>query len=151
MMRAWVCLIALALSFLDPPAFAASEHHGQVTFNGLPVPGATVTATQGDKRWSRSPISRACIRSRISTTAMWKFQVEMLGFATQTQDIAIAADAPSPMWELKLLPLEEITRGLEPVNTVSAETPSPPAAANGKTPAAQRRPHPSPADSSAPP
>ena len=43
---------------------------------------------------------------------VWKFQVEMLGFATQTQDIAIAADTPSPVWELKLLPLEEITRGL---------------------------------------
>ena len=42
---------------------------------------------------------------------MWKFQVEMLGFATQTQDITIAADTPSPVWELKLLPIEEITRG----------------------------------------
>jgi len=29
---------------------AAVEHHGRVTFNGLPVPGVTVTATEGGKR-----------------------------------------------------------------------------------------------------
>ena len=28
----------------------ASEHHGIVKFGGLAVPGATVTATQGDKK-----------------------------------------------------------------------------------------------------
>ena len=43
-------LIVLALSLFNLCAFAASEHHGQVTFGGLPVPGATVTATKGDKR-----------------------------------------------------------------------------------------------------
>ena len=42
-----VFFMLLALSFFDLRAFAASEHHGQVTFGGLPVPGATVTATQG--------------------------------------------------------------------------------------------------------
>jgi hypothetical protein len=40
----------LALSLFNLCALAASEHHGQVTFGGLPVPGATVTATKGDKR-----------------------------------------------------------------------------------------------------
>src|SRR5215471_20503843 len=29
---------------------ALAQHHGQVTFAGVPVPGATVTATQGDKK-----------------------------------------------------------------------------------------------------
>ena len=29
---------------------APSEYHGQVTFGGLPVPGATVTATLGAKQ-----------------------------------------------------------------------------------------------------
>ena len=31
-------------------ALAGAEHHGVVTFGGLPVPGATVTASQGEKR-----------------------------------------------------------------------------------------------------
>ena len=29
----------------------ASEYHGFVTFSGLPVPGATVTVTQGGKKF----------------------------------------------------------------------------------------------------
>ena len=36
----------------------ASEYHGQVTFGGLPVPGATITATQGDQKSWPSPIAR---------------------------------------------------------------------------------------------
>jgi len=31
-------------------AVAATDHFGRVTFGGLPVPGATVTATQDDQR-----------------------------------------------------------------------------------------------------
>jgi len=42
-----VCLIAsLAVCTFS----AASEYHGQVFFSGLPVPGARVTATQGDRK-----------------------------------------------------------------------------------------------------
>ena len=33
---------------------AAADHYGQVTFGGLPVPGATVTASQGDKQFVTS-------------------------------------------------------------------------------------------------
>jgi hypothetical protein len=29
---------------------AAAEYHGQLKFNGLPLPGATITATQGEKQ-----------------------------------------------------------------------------------------------------
>ena len=42
-----VCILA-ALGFAN--VAAASEYHGQVTFGGLPVPGATVTVTQGTKK-----------------------------------------------------------------------------------------------------
>jgi len=35
------------------PAFTfASEYHGQILYNDLPVPGATITATQGDKQFT---------------------------------------------------------------------------------------------------
>src|ERR1700678_4551441 len=97
MTRALMCLIALALSFLNPPALAASEHHGQVTFHGLPVPGATVTATQGNKRLVAITDQQGVYTFMELDDGQWNFQVEMLGFATQRQDIAITADAPSPM------------------------------------------------------
>src|ERR1700722_13353800 len=35
-----------------PRLAAASEYRGQVTFGGLPLPGATVTVTQGTKKVS---------------------------------------------------------------------------------------------------
>ena len=38
-----VCLLGLAMSAVGLRLFAAGEHHGQVMFGGLPVPGVTVT------------------------------------------------------------------------------------------------------------
>jgi hypothetical protein len=139
-LRAAVCLMVLALSFFDLSGFAASEHHGQVTFGGLPVPGATVAATQGDKRLVAITNPQGVYSFLDVDDGMWTFQVEMLGFATQTQDIAIAADTPSPVWELKMLPLEEITRGFPPATTESAPAPGAPAPPNGNTSAAAPQP-----------
>src|SRR6266699_1664316 len=42
------CPTAILLAAMS---LAAAEHHGQVKFGGLPLPGATVTATQGDKKF----------------------------------------------------------------------------------------------------
>ena len=43
-------LFCCCLACLAPVMMQASEHHGVVKFAGLPVPGATVTATMGDKK-----------------------------------------------------------------------------------------------------
>jgi hypothetical protein len=145
-LRAALCLMALALSLFNLSAFAASEHHGQVTFGGLPVPGAMVTATQGDKRLVAITNPQGVYSFPDLDDGMWTFQVEMLGFATQTQDIAVAADTPSPVWELKLLPLEEITRGLPPAAAESTPATGPPAAATGNTPAPAAQPAAKPQD-----
>src|ERR1044071_833585 len=40
--------VVIAIAFAVHLAFAAPEHYGQVTFGGLPVPGAAVTASRGD-------------------------------------------------------------------------------------------------------
>ncbi len=40
----------LILVFVCAASLLAAEQRGQVTFNGVPVPGATVTAIQGDKK-----------------------------------------------------------------------------------------------------
>jgi hypothetical protein len=42
-------LILAALIVGAHHVLAGGEHSGQVTFGGLPVPGATVTASAGDK------------------------------------------------------------------------------------------------------
>ena len=61
----------------------------------------------------------------------------MFGFATQTQDIAIGADTPKPVWELKLLPLDEITRGSSSCRGGEHASSGPARLAGGKTTASR--------------
>ncbi|OFV93632.1 MAG: TonB-dependent receptor [Acidobacteria bacterium RIFCSPLOWO2_12_FULL_65_11] len=90
---------------------AAGQHAGQVTFGGLPVPGATVTASQGDRQVATTTDQQGIYRFADLADGVWSVRVEMLGFSTLSESIAVAADAPPSMWELKLLPFEEIARG----------------------------------------
>ena len=97
-----------ALAWLAVSGLAAAEHHGQVNFNGLPVPGATVTATAGEKKLVAVTDQQGAYSFADLANGVWTIQVEMLCFATVKQDVAVAPSAPSPVWELKLLPLEDI-------------------------------------------
>src|SRR5258708_9783693 len=44
--------LRLIICYLAALTLTAAEHHGQVKFDGLPVPGVTVTASQGDKKFA---------------------------------------------------------------------------------------------------
>ena len=111
-------VILLILIFVC--SLAAAEHKGQVKFGGLPVPGVTVTATQGD----RSLVAITDKDGNYSFTdlpdGVWNFQVEMLAFSPIKQEVTIAAGAGAPEWELKMLPLDEI-------KATAAPPPPPPA------------------------
>ena len=117
-----------ALAWLAVSGLAAAEHHGQVTFNGLPVPGATVTATGGDKRFVAVTDQQGAYSFPDLADGVWTIQVEMLCFTTIKQEVAVAPDAPSPVWELKVLPLEEIHAETRPAaaarSTASATQPT---------------------------
>lgn len=123
----------LALSAFDLRAFAAPEYHGQVTFGGIPVPGATVTATLGDKKLIAITNQQGLYSFTDIDDGVWKLQVEMFGFATQTRDVTVAADTPSTKWDLKLLSVDEIARE---VPIVSAQPAGPNAATSASTSAA---------------
>ena len=129
--RALLCFLIFAMLLPDMRVFAATERHGQVTFGGLPVPGATVTATMGDKNFTAITDPQGAYSFADLDDGMWTFKVEMRGFATQTQEINLAADTPPTLWELKLLPLDEITRGI--TITTQPETSSPPEAPTAPT------------------
>ncbi len=131
---------------------AASEHHGTVTFGGLPLPGATVTATQGDKSFTAVTDPSGAYTFPDLADGVWSIKVEMQTFSPITNDVAVAPDAPSPKWELKLLTLAEMKATIAPptpaapaastaTTGTAAAAPAPnspaaaPAAANGKKPA----------------
>jgi hypothetical protein len=117
------CLMASNLA-------AASEYHGQITFGGLPVPGATVTATQGDKKSVSITDQQGLFSFSDLTDGTWTIVVEMQGFATINQDVLIAPDAAAK-WELSMLPLDQIKAELKSplvptasVTTAPAKVPS---------------------------
>ena len=95
-------------------AAAATAYFGRVTFGGLPVPGATVTAVQRDQQIATVTDQDGVFHFTAIAEGPWTIRVEMLGFASATQDVTVIADAPASAWELKLLPLAEMTRGLTP-------------------------------------
>lgn len=93
---------------LSAGAQFAAEHHGLVKFGGLPVPGATVTVTQGNKKLVAVADPQGAYSFADLADGIWKIRVEMLCFAGMEQEISVAPNAPSPQWELKLLPMDEI-------------------------------------------
>jgi hypothetical protein len=84
----------------------AAEHHGVVRFGGLPVPGATVTATQSEKRFTAVTSQQGFYSFADLPDGRWTIQVEMLCFAPLKRDVA--PGAPGTEWELQLLPLPEM-------------------------------------------
>src|SRR5580693_3059619 len=102
------CLLSCVVACTAVFALAASPHHGVVTFGGLPLPGATVTVTQGDKKLVAVTDQQGAYSFPDLADGIWKIQVEMLCFTTISQEIGITPQAPSPAWELKLLSLDEI-------------------------------------------
>lgn len=117
------CLLACIAVF----SLAASPHHGVVKFGGLPVPGATVTLTQGDKKLVAVTDQQGAYSFPDLADGIWKIQVEMLCFVPISQEIGITPEAPSPEWELKLLPLDQIKASAQP----AAPPPAPAATTTG--------------------
>jgi len=95
-----------------PKAAAASQYRGQVTSGAMMVPGATVTATQGEKRLTAITDLHGLYSFAELSDGIWTIEVRIPGFSTQAQTVSIAPNMPSAKWELKLLSLDAIRRTL---------------------------------------
>ena len=102
-----VCTLA-ALAF--PSLAAASEYRGQVIFGGLPLPGATVTVTQGTKKFTAVSDQGGIYTFPDLADGPGKIEIEMQCFSTVQADITISPTTPAAKWELTLLPLDQITK-----------------------------------------
>src|SRR5215831_18465411 len=109
---------------------AAAEHHGEVKFGGMPLPGATITVTNGDKRVTAVTDQMGTYSFANLADGIWKIRVEMLCFEAVEKEIAVGPSAPAPAWDLKLLPFEEIKASAPP-----PPPPSTPAVTTSATPA----------------
>jgi Carboxypeptidase regulatory-like domain len=97
--------LAVGLAALN---MIAAEQHGEVVFGGLPVPGATVTASQGAKKFVAVTDAKGAYAFPNLPDGVWSIQVEMLGFATLKGQFTAGQGAPASTWELKMLPFDQI-------------------------------------------
>lgn len=135
-------VILLAIACLAASSFAAfpGGYQGQVSFNGFAIPGVTVTATQGEKKFVAVTDETGTFTFPDITNGTWTLQIEMSGFVTMKDDVAVGANVPvAPPWELKMLPLDDMkaeVRVATPAPTPNA-VPVPPktddAASSAKT------------------
>jgi len=86
----------------------AAEYHGQVKFNSLPLPGATITATQGDKKLTAVSNDQGAYSFPDLPNGTWQLEVDMVGFTPIKQEATPGSGLPGPDFELKMLPMDQI-------------------------------------------
>lgn len=89
-------------------ALNAAEHKGQVKFAGLPVPGASVTLSQGTKKLSAVTNLQGAYAFTDIADGPWTVHLDMQLFQPQSRDIAIPS-APID-WELTPLPADQLAK-----------------------------------------
>ena len=92
--RTELAATALVIALSVVRLTAASTVRGQVTFAGVPVPGATVTATKGDVTRTTITDEEGVYRLADLADGPWTVRVTMLGFFPLEQEVVAVADAP---------------------------------------------------------
>src|SRR5215204_2434 len=94
LVRPWSFVLGATLFVLFARSVFASDHIGRVTLpNGVPVPGARVTATQGSNTLVTTTDAQGGYRFAGIADGPWTMQVEMIGLSTQRRELTIAAGA----------------------------------------------------------
>src|SRR5271157_5684088 len=128
----------LMIAWIAVSGLMAAEHDGVVKSGGLPIPGATITAIQGDKKIVTTTDDQGAYSFPELADGTWTIEVEMMGFAKLTREVGIESDAPLAEWDLKLLPpgADLTPKPPAPVAPATATPASSTAAPNATTPAA---------------
>jgi hypothetical protein len=104
----YIWLLLVLVSLCASSVALASEYHGQITFGGLPVPGATITATQGTKKFIATSDQGGIYSFADLPDGPWKLQIEMQLFSTVQADVTIASNTPAGKFELAVLPMDQL-------------------------------------------
>ena len=84
-------LLALILTLAT--SLVAGEHRGAVKSNGLPVPGAVVTASQGDRKETVATDENGNYQFANLPPGKWTVEVEMFGFSTLRREVEVSEAA----------------------------------------------------------
>jgi len=115
----------------------ASESHGVVKSGGLPFPGATITATQGEKKVVTTTDDTGFYSFPDLEAGVWKLTMDALGLVTASREIGVATDVPGPEWDLKYQTLDALVNPPKPEAPVApaVATPAPATTPAATTPA----------------
>jgi len=134
--RHFVCL---ALWIASAALAAASPYRGVVTFGGLPLPGATVTAAQGTTALTAVSDANGAFQFDDLADGKWTIDIQMQCFVPVHTEVTISPSQPAAAYELKLLDSSRIQAGAQaPMPTESALSP-PATAAQAQQPQQQER------------
>lgn len=123
-LRRWVC--GFILLFASTSAWA-TEYHGQVFVQGVPVPGATVTVTQDGQKFSTVTDQQGLYEFPNLNDGAWKIEIRMRGFTTLKSQVTVGPNLPQGKFELTLLGLQQM---LGQVKVATPEAPPNPQLAN---------------------
>lgn len=112
----------------------AAQHNGSVRFAGQVVPGATVTATLGDKKLVTATGENGAYAFEELPPGTWLIEVDMFGFKKQEKSLLIEAQPATLDWDLELK-----LRGAPPASPAPAVAIQQPPARN-RTAAQSRKP-----------
>ncbi len=118
-----------------PPATAGETPGPPVV---LPLPGATVTAKNADKTVTAVSDEQGNFTFADLPDGTWNLKVDMVGFSPAKQEVTTGTGLPGPVFQLKMLPLDQIEAAVAPAAPVSTAAPSTTttAAPGASTPAA---------------
>jgi hypothetical protein len=114
-------LVWLAFSVLA----AAAPYRGVVTYGGLPLPGATVTATQGTKTLTTVSDQDGAFQFDDLADGQWTITVDMQLFASEQTAVTIAPNMPAAKFEMKLEPEGKLQTEAQPATQPVAIPPAP--------------------------
>jgi hypothetical protein len=110
-MRRWLTRTLMLCCLLCAGALdlaRATEYYGQVTFAGVPVPGATVTATQGSKTVTVTTDERGLYRFADLADGAWTIDIKLQLFQPVRADVTVSAEATPGKFELTVLSLDDL-------------------------------------------
>jgi hypothetical protein len=113
----------------------AAPYRGTVKAGGLPYPGVTVTAIQGDRKLVTTTDEQGAFAFPDLADGAWTIQVEMLGFAPISRQVNVAPGLSTGEWNLQFLAREALLAQLsQSRQRVASASPAPaggPSAAPG--------------------
>jgi hypothetical protein len=104
----WLRLFCVFAMMVGALTAWATEYHGQVFFEGVPVPGATVTVSQGAKQLSTVTDEQGVYAFPDLADGAWKIEIQMRGFETLKGDVTVAPNQPQGAWELQIVDLQQM-------------------------------------------